>query len=68
MFTGFKALWHWMREYPWTAVILFLVLVPFVLRGLFVWISAREQSVPVVGPLLSKLGVTDSLAGTTSGS
>lgn len=62
MFSGFKALGRWVAEYKWTAVVLFLVLIPFVLRGVFVWLASKEQSVPVVGPILGKLGVTDSLA------
>lgn len=62
MLSGFSALWAWMRAHKWTAALLFLVLVPFVLRGLFVWISRREENLPIVGPVLSNLGVTDSLA------
>lgn len=62
MFSGFSALGSWIKAHKWTAAILFLVLIPFVLRGVFVWLSKKEESVPVIGPVLSNLGVTDSLA------
>lgn len=59
---GLRALWGWMKSHPWSAALVFLVLVPVVFGGLFVWIRRKGQGLPVVGPVLARIGLTDNLA------
>lgn len=60
--SGLRSLWAWMKANKWTAVLVFLVVVPVVLGGLFVWVRRKESNLPVIGPFLAKLGITDNLA------
>lgn len=63
MFTGLKSLGTWMKTHPAWAAILFLLVIPFLLLGLFARIRSMVAGLPVVGGIATQLGAVGSRIG-----